>query len=278
MERSNGKLQFAEFLKFWRDVHNISQEELANKLNRSSRHISRLENSSSRPSEHIIEDIASVLNLGTRDHSHMRISAGYSAKRSNISFHDPELKWLTKVMKLTLQSLDPYPTTLTDSLGNLLMVNRGWVDFLDKARPNTDLTVFNNIYDLLIFLKGSEPASDDWQNAHSMLLMALKQAVMLDDCEKQSELLARLLKSPDVPADWKQRAAKLEPTVSFKLQFKYENSTKDFYSVSHDFGGAGGASYITEPKLTINTLYPIEDDYDLTALIESDLSHPLLYY
>lgn len=274
----NEKLPFGKFLRFWRDVHKISQEELANRLDSSTRHISRLENSSSRPSENIIEEIAKTLDLGERDRNHLRIAAGYGAKQTHIDFHDPQLKWLRKIMQLTLQSLDPYPTTLTDSVGNILMVNKAWVGFYQKALPSTDLATFDNIYDFLFSRKGSGPAISDWENTRSLILMAVQQAIMLDDSKEKKELLKRLLDSPNIPSDWKQRAAKLEPMASFKMQIEYEDSIKQFYSVSHNFGGAGPAAYISEPKLTMNTLYPIDESIDLSRLINAKLAHPLLFY
>ena len=277
-KESDENFPFGKFLKFWRDVHQLSQEELANRLDSSTRHISRLENSSSRPSENFIEEIARTLDLGERDRNHLRIAAGYSAKQDHISFHDPQLNWLRKVMKLTLQSLDPYPTTLTDSVGNILMVNRGWVGFYQKTLPNTDLAAFDNVYDFLFSHEGSGPAISDSENARSLILMAVQQAIMLDNSEDKKELLKRLLKSSNIPSDWKQRAAKLEPMASFKLQIEYDQAIQQFYSVSHNFGGAGPAAYISEPKLTMNTLYPVDESLDLSQLIEEELSHPMLFY
>jgi transcriptional regulator with XRE-family HTH domain len=58
---------FGRFLKFWRSVHEVSQEELAFRLDRSPRHISRIENGISRLSESIILEIGRVLELGNRD-------------------------------------------------------------------------------------------------------------------------------------------------------------------------------------------------------------------
>jgi len=271
-------LPFAKFLKFWREVHELSQEDLAARLDSSTRHISRLENSSSRPSENFIEDIAKTLDLGERDRNHLRIAAGFNAKQTPTSFLDPQLKWLRNVMRLTLQSLDPHPTTLTDSVGNIMMVNKAWVGFYQKALPRIKLDDFDNIYDFIFSSEGSGPIISDADNTRSLILMSVQQAVMLDDSEEKKQLLDRLLKSPNIPANWKQRAANLEPMASFKLQIKVENSLLQFYSVSHNFGGAGPTAYISEPKLTINTLYPIDESMDLSPLSNGDIRHPLLDY
>ena len=137
MTESATELPFGRFLKFWRGVHSLSQEELAHRLDSSTRHISRLENGSSRPSETMAQDIAAALELGQRDRNYLMLSAGYTAIEEKQDFHDPALKWLRKAMVLTLRSLDPYPAALTDGLGNLLMVNRGWVGFYLNSNTGT---------------------------------------------------------------------------------------------------------------------------------------------
>ena len=202
----------------------------------------------------------------------------FTAKQTPIDFRSPELKWLRNTMRLTLKSLDPHPTTLVDSVGNILMVNRAWVGFYQKALPNADLAAFDNIYDFMFSSEGSGPLISDWENTRSLILMAIQQAIMLDDSDEKKNLLERLLKSPNTPPDWKQRAARLEPMASFKLQINFENSLTGFYSVGHNLGSIGPAEYISEPKLTLNTLYPVDDCIDLSPLATDRLSHPLLEY
>ena len=270
-------LTFGTFLKFWRNLHQLSQEALAFRHGSSARHISRLENGSSRPSESFIEEIAEVLSLGERDRNHLRMSAGYSPMQQQVSFNDPQLKWLRKAMRLTLNSMDPYPSTLTDSTGNLLMVNRGWVGFYQKTLPNVDLNKIYNIYDFMFSRNGSGAIISDWDNTLSMILMALQQETMLSGDEAKKALLARLLDNNTVPNNWKQRAAKLEPMASFRLQINYDGSLEQFYNVSQTVGAMGPAAYVSQPNLTITTLYPEDETIDLSNLIKGDVEHPLLF-
>ncbi|MBL4629871.1 MAG: helix-turn-helix domain-containing protein [Paraglaciecola sp.] len=270
-------LTFGTFLKFWRNVHQLSQEQLAFCHGSSARHISRLENGISRPSESFIEEIAQALTLGERDRNQLRMSAGYSPMQKKVSFNDPQLKWLRKAMRLTLKSMDPYPTTLTDSAGNLLMVNRGWVGFYQKTLPNVDISKIHNIYDFMFSSDGSGAIISDWDNTLSLILMALQQETMLSEDEDKKALLKRLLENTTVPKDWKQRAAKLEPMASFRLQINYDGSLKQFYNVSQTVGAMGPAAYASQPNLTITTLYPEDESIDLTHLLDGDLDHPLLF-
>ena len=58
MPSSLDSCAFGRFLKFWRAIRNLSQEEIAFRLDCSARHINRIENGNGHPSESLIEDLA----------------------------------------------------------------------------------------------------------------------------------------------------------------------------------------------------------------------------
>lgn len=278
MAESSVEPTFGHFLRFWRNVHKLSQEELAHRLNSSPRHISRLENGSSRPSETMIEDIAQAMSMGERDRNHLRIAAGYSPQQQHTDFHAPQFKWLRKAMRLTLRAMDPYPTTLMDSAGSILMVNRAWVGFYRTTIPATQLDKVTNHFDFLFSRQGAGTILSGWEDTLSMIVMSLKQDLMFNESPEKVIILEKLLNNPKVPDDWAQRAAKLEPMASFRVQADYQGALRRFYSVSQIVGAHGPTAYLSEPKLTISTLYPEDDDLDVSGLAEGNLSHPLLLY
>ncbi len=271
-------LAFGRFLKFWRGVHGISQEELAHRLDSSPRHISRLENGSSRPSETMIEDIASVIDLKPRDRNHLRISAGYSPKEDKVDFHAPELKWLRKAMNLSLKAMDPYPAALLDNSNNLLMVNRAWVGFYQATIPAAKLQAVSNHYDFLFSRQGAGTLLTGWEDTLSMIVMSMKQAALLSDCDEEQRRLNSFIENPNVPKDWAQRASQLEPMASFRVQAEFQGKLARFYSVNQTIGALGPAAYISEPKLTISTLYPEDETLDMSSILSDSLEHPFLNY
>lgn len=112
--------------------------------------------------------------------------------------------------------------------------------------------------------------------------MALQQEVLLNQSEEKEALLARLLALPSVPSDWRQQAANLEPMASFGFPVELSGQGHWFYNVSQSIGAAGPAAYISEPNLTISTLYPQSQSLDLPALLaeyegDGEVAHPLLY-
>ena len=272
------ELAFGRFLKFWRSVHGISQEELAHRVDSSPRHISRLENGSSRPSESMIEEIAAELALKSRDRNHLRIAAGYSPKENKVDFHSPELKWLRKAMNLTLKAMDPYPAALLDNTNNILMVNRAWVGFYQATIPAAQLQNVSNHYDFLFSRQGAGTLLTGWEDTLSVIVMSLKQAALLSNSEEERALLETFIENPNVPEDWAQRAARLEPMASFRVQAEFQGKLQRFYSVNQTVGALGPTAYVSEPKLTLSTLYPEDDTLDMTSVLNDALSHPLLNY
>ena len=269
---------FSRFLKFWRGVHHLSQEELAERINSSPRHISRLENGSSRPSENIVIELCKALDLGSRDSNHLLISAGYAAIGKSIDFHAPELKWLRKAMTMNLRALDPYPTALLDGSGNILMVNRSWVSFYGNALSPQNLSEVSNYYDFLFSREGAGNIVSNWENTLSVILMSLTQRSLFTDTEADKALPQRLATHPNVPEDWQQRAAKLEPMASFRVQVEINKTLHRFFSVSSIVGAFGPTAYASEPNLAIQTLYPEDENFDLSQFVNDDVKHPLLFY
>jgi len=276
--KNNSNLAFSRFLKFWRGVHGLNQEQLAEKLSSSQRHISRLENGSSRPSEQLAKELGKTLELGRRDSNHLLMAAGYVPLQQKIDFNTPELKWLRKAMMMTLRALDPYPTTLQDSSGKILMVNRGWVSFFQSRIKPQALNDVRNYYDFLFGQEGAGTIMTNWEDTLSVILMSLKQRSLFSDNKEDQHSFETLAQHPNVPDDWQQRATKLEPMASFRIQMEIDGQQKSFFSVSSTVGALGPTAYASEPNLSIQTLYPEDDDFGLTPLLNKTLDHPLLPY
>lgn len=268
---------FPRFLKFWRRVHEISQEELAYRLGCSPRHVSRLETGECRPSETLIKQVADALGLGKRDHNHLRIAAGFAPEEPRLDFHSPEMNWLRKAMLRTLRALDPLPVTLLDSRSNILMVNRGFVSLFTQQVPEEELAKLDNNFDF-VFANADPAHASERANTLSAILMASQQAALFSNNPEDQRHIDEMEKSPAVPPDWKQRAAKMEPMASFRVQLQVNGREENFFNVSTTVGALGPAAFLSEPRLTINILYPEDEDLDLNSVMRADAKHPLLYY
>jgi transcriptional regulator with XRE-family HTH domain len=265
-------------LKFWRRVHKLSQEELAGRLGSSPRHISRLETGTCRASEAIVLQIGEVLTLGKRDLNHLLISAGYAPFVERIDFNSPELRWLRKAMILTLRALDPYPATLVDSDSQILMVNKGFVNLFTQVVPASLLAQITNNYDFVFGRSSTDSMVKDWEDTVSAIIMAGQQAALFSNNPEDQAQIDSLVERSGVPRDWAQRAAKMEPRSSFRVQVDLHDEVQNFFNVCTIVGSLGPAAFVSDPRLTINILYPEDDNLDLSFPADAEISHPLLFY
>ena len=252
----NNDSPFSGLLRFWRSVHQVSQEELADRTGSSARHLSRLENGHVSPSLEMVEAIAVALDMLERDSNHLLIAAGFRAQEKKADFRSADLKWLRKAMALTLRALDPHPTVLIDGSGDILMVNESWVAFYSQLIGEHHLACVTNHFDLLFSLHDASSGSKAYTDALCLILMSIQQDVLLTQDNAMQQRLTRLCATPGVPDDWARRAAQLDPMASFRVELQIDDSPERFFSVSQTVGAMGPTAYVSEPRLTINTLYP----------------------
>ncbi|WP_217495177.1 helix-turn-helix domain-containing protein [Salinimonas lutimaris] len=269
---------FGRLLRFWRQVQQKNQEDLAYSIESSPRHISRLENGHVQPSQEMVLKIAGSLALKERDTNHLLIAAGFTPQPGRVDFHSPQLKWLRKAMVMTLRALDPYPSVLINGAGDILMVNRSWVSFYQAVAGTQALDEVTNHFDFLFSLPATEDASEAWKDALSLILMSMQQDVLLGSNQAVEPLLDRLSAQPQVPSDWARRAALLDPMASFRIPMKINGQSQIFYNVNQTVGAMGPTAYVSEPRLTISSLYPQDETAPPVNTDHTSVKHPLLFY
>lgn len=273
----NHRLAFGQLLRFWRDAHALSQQQLAQTLGSSTRHINRLENNHVHPSEELVLQIIRALDLQERDSNHLLLAAGYKPRRHEVDFNATHMKWLRQATVRSLRALEPYPSVLTDAHTNILMVNRGWLGLLQRCLPQLTAAGITNYTDFLFYHAGPPRETEAWKDVRALLLMAARQDAALHNDPVNRLRLTQMLASPLAPADWKQRAAKLDPMSSYQVPLVIDGETTAFHTVTLAVAPVVTASYASEPRLTIFTLYPDQDDDNCSALAHHELDHPLLY-
>src|SRR5262245_44720880 len=135
---------FGRAMRFWRGVFGLSQEELAERLQVSLKHVSYLETGRSHPSEALVHRLGQLLGLGRRDLQFLAIAANHFTlppQPLQSAFSNEEAKPLIA----TLQSFDPFPAYVTDPYGDIYLVNRAWAavrraglgDAIDRPDANS---------------------------------------------------------------------------------------------------------------------------------------------
>ena len=273
-----GQNGFGRLLRFWRSVRQISQEELAGRIGVSVRQISRVENGNSRPGEALIEDLAKALDVLERDRNHLRFAAGYTPIEESVDFHGPDMKWFRKAMTLVLKANDPFPSMLLTGVGDILMVNRAWVSFYRTTISAERLRNVSNHWEFLFSSQGIGPYLEGWETTLSVIYMSLMQSALMYPSESLDRVLETLRSHRNLPDDWASRATSLAPMASYRIQAPYKGESHRFLCVNQIVGALGPTAYVSEPKLSISTLYPENENLEMELCDSAELEHPLLCY
>ena len=223
-------------------------------------------------------DIAMAMELGQRDTNHMLIAAGFLPSSGELDFHAPELKRLRKTMTMSLKALDPYPAIVINESNDILMVNRGWVGLFNQAIDKTVLDSVTNNFEFLFSRQGAGNFISGWEDTLSVILMSLQQKTLFSNDPRDQHMVEQLANHENLPDDWQQRAAKLEPMSSFRMQVNLHGELKRFFSVHSTVSTMGPSAFLSGPSININTLYPEDENLDLSQYCTTNLSHPLLFY
>lgn len=270
---------FGRLLRFWRAALDLSQEELAARLEVSARHISFLENGRTGPSRDFIERLAASLELGRRDAGNLLLAAGYLPRLEASTLEAPGNELLRQGLVETLRRLDPYPAAVIDPCANVRMVNRAWV--LANTRlfgPAVEGPNVNTIR-LLVAPNGWRRHAPDWATLACLYLVLLKQEAILRGNLEAAELVREIARDPEIPSDWARRGLLLSGDGHNHIAAVrgLDGEVRRFLNVHHTVGSTG---YVSEPRLIIHVTFPEDGvpDASLEALSALDLKHPLLPY
>ena len=278
MHHKLGDNAFGDLLRFWRSCKKLSQEQLADKVESSTRQISRIEMGTSRPSESLVNNITIALGLLERDKNNLRIAAGFPTQSSHMHFHSSEMKWLRNAMMLSLKAQEPFPSMLLGETGDILMVNRSWVCFFRTTLSAERLNTVNNYWEFLFSEDGLGCYLEGWEDNIAVIYMGVYQGMILNRNPSIYRILKILRSHHCFPTDWVERASRLAPMASYRIRIPFNKELTNFYSVHQTVGALGLSSFVSAPHLTINTLYPENDGNTALQFKLDDVSHPLLRY
>jgi transcriptional regulator with XRE-family HTH domain len=271
---------FGRLLRFWRTAFGLSQEELAGRAGISARHVSFLENGRTAASRASVLALAAGLGLGGRETAVLLLSAGFFPEAPALDLDDPAHAELRATLVLILRHADPFPSIVMDSCGEIRLVNRAWV-FAHRHYIG-DIAEGIGLNAMLLFLheQGWRRFAPDWERIACVFLMMLQQEVIIRRDARASQLMARILRMPGVPADWARRGAQWSTEQGdYRLDLTGRDGRVHAFRVVHHT--VGGTPYGGEERLIIQTVYPEAG----SPVIErgwlerrADLTHPLCPY
>jgi transcriptional regulator with XRE-family HTH domain len=112
-----------ELLRQWRERRRLSQMELALQTEISTRHLSFVETSRSKPSRAMVLRLAEQLELPLRERNHLLLAAGYAPVYSETALDNPHLSAVRAAVRQLLTGHEPYPAVVVDRGWNLVDAN-----------------------------------------------------------------------------------------------------------------------------------------------------------
>jgi len=136
MSRRSAPPAFGEHLREWRQRRRLSQLDLAQEADISTRHLSFVETGRSVPSREMVLRLAERLDVPLRERNSLLVAAGYAPMYRERPLDDPALAPARKAVELILKSHEPYPALAIDRHWNLVAANRMLAHLLAGADPS----------------------------------------------------------------------------------------------------------------------------------------------
>jgi transcriptional regulator with XRE-family HTH domain len=202
-----GDIGVGPLLRKWRTARHLSQLELSQEAEISTRHVSFIETGRSRPSREMVLLLASALDVPLRERNSLLQAAGFAPAYRETGLDDPAMASMREAVRLILKQHEPCPALAMDRHWSLVMANAPYARFLGlllgerapktppyevlpEPRLDTLLPLFDP--DLL------RPRIANWEEVARTLLRRMRREAALEGDPRTDEILERLAAFPGV--------------------------------------------------------------------------------
>jgi transcriptional regulator with XRE-family HTH domain len=246
----------AEQLRALRQQCRLTQLELADALEISTRHLSFLETGRSRPSRTMVLRFAERLQLPLRARNTLLVSAGFAPIYPERPLSDPDLTAARSAIDVLLKGHEPYPAFAVDRHWNLIASNGGFLPFL-KGIDFSRFTSPINVLSFTLHPLGLGPRLVNHAQWRSHVLQRLRHQFELSRDPRLGALLEELRGYP-APSAAPCVSADEAPFGGFAIPFQLrtEEGVLSFFSTTTLFGTP---LEVTLSELSLECFYPADD-------------------
>ena len=119
-----GPASFGDHLRIWRQQRHLSQLELADEADISTRHVSFMETGRTNPSRDMVLRLCERLAIPLRERNTLLVAAGYAPMYRERALDDPALAAARQAVELVLKGHEPCPAIALDRCWNVVAANR----------------------------------------------------------------------------------------------------------------------------------------------------------
>jgi transcriptional regulator with XRE-family HTH domain len=120
-----------DLIREWRQRRHLSQLDLANLAEVSTRHLSYVENGRSRPTSAMILRLCERLEVPLREQNRMLLAGGFAPAHPEHRLTDPPMAEANAALEAILQAQMPYPALVVDRRWELITANEAAFSLLD---------------------------------------------------------------------------------------------------------------------------------------------------
>ncbi|CAN5528765.1 helix-turn-helix transcriptional regulator [soil metagenome] len=167
---------FGVHLRHWRQRRRLSQLDLAQEAEVSTRHLSYVETGRAAPSREMVLRLAERLEVPLRERNALLVAAGYAPMYRQRALDDPALAAARQAVELVLKGHAPYPALAIDRHWNLVAANAVVPLLLAGASPAL-LEAPVNVLRLSLHPEGLAPRIANLTQWRAHLLERLQQQI-----------------------------------------------------------------------------------------------------
>jgi transcriptional regulator with XRE-family HTH domain len=245
---------FGEHLKHWRQRRRLSQLDLAQEAEISTRHLSFVETGRSMPSREMVIRLAERLNVPLRERNALLVAAGYAPMYRERPLDDPALAAARRAVELILKSHEPYPALAVDRHWNLVSANSMVPHLMAGADPSL-LQQPLNVLRLSLHPQGLAPKIVNLSQWRSHLFERLRQQIQATGDTRLAALLQELRGYPAPPEGGEPHIEGEHLGVAVPLQFRSGAGVLNFISTTTIFGTPVD---VTLQELAMETFFPAD--------------------
>ena len=253
---------FGILLKQWRDRRSLSQLDLALNSQVSQRHISFLESGRAKPSQEMVLQLATVLEVPLRHQNLMLSAAGFAPIHAETDLSAPEMTSISKAIAFMLRQQEPYPAIVIDRYWNLLLANQSanrlLNAFIDPAKLQSRFCVDGkvNLMRVTFDPQGLRPFIANWQEVAAHLLQRVYcEAGSSIESGQSSLLFNELISYPEAAELWHNSIRTTHNDLILTTHFQLNELNLRFFST---IATLGTPYDITLQEIRIECLFPAD--------------------
>lgn len=239
-----------QLIRDWRQQRRMTQAQLADDAEISTRHLSCVENGKASPSREMVLVLCSALDLPLRQRNVVLEAAGFAAAYDEREFHDRDYEAVREGLGFLLQRMEPFGAVVVDRRWNVLLWNRPmeamarWLLGELPAERNLLRSTFDP--------DGLRQYIVNWEDVAVHTLNALHREALHTGSTGAARLRDELAAFPGVPT-WKHKHPR--EAVLLPLRIRKDGLELAFFTT---IATLGTAADVTLSELRIESYFPAD--------------------